>query len=169
MAVNVSPRQLADPAFPDLVAGILRETGLEPQRLCLEVTESTLIAEPENARRALVALKQLGIRVAIDDFGVGQSSLGQLRTILPIDTLKIDRSFVDGLGRSSEGTAIFDAVVQLAHSLGVRALAEGVETPAQAHALRTMACTVAQGYHFARPLGPDEVARLLAAPVDLAA
>ena len=169
MAVNVSPRQLADPAFPDLVAGILRETGLEPQRLCLEVTESTLIADPENARRALVALKQLGIRLAIDDFGVGQSSLGQLRTILPIDTLKIDRSFVDGLGRSSEGTAIFDAVVQLARSLGVRALAEGVETPAQAHALRNMACTVAQGYHFARPLGPDEVARLLAAPVDLAA
>jgi EAL domain-containing protein (putative c-di-GMP-specific phosphodiesterase class I) len=123
----------------------------------------------ENARRALLALKQLGIRLAIDDFGVGQSSLGQLRTILPIDTLKIDRSFVDGLGRSSEGTAIFDAVVQLARSLGVRALAEGVETPAQAHALRSMACTVAQGYHFARPLGPDEVARLLAAPVDLAA
>ena len=116
-----------------------------------------------------MALKQLGIRLAIDDFGVGQSSLGQLRTILPIDTLKIDRSFVDGLGRSSEGTAIFDAVVQLARSLGVRALAEGVETPAQAHALRNMACTVAQGYHFARPLGPDEVARLLAAPVDLAA
>jgi EAL domain-containing protein (putative c-di-GMP-specific phosphodiesterase class I) len=123
MAVNVSHRQLADPAPPDLVAGILRETGLEPQRLCLEVTESTLIADPETARRALVALKQLGIRLAIDDFGVGQSSLGQLRTILPIDTLKIDRSFVDGLGRSSEGTAIFDAVVQLARSLGVRALA----------------------------------------------
>ena len=169
MAVNVSPRQLADPAFPDLVAGILRETGLEAQRLCLEVTESTLIADPDNARRALLALKQLGIRLAIDDFGVGQSSLGQLRTILPIDTLKIDRSFVDGLGRSTEGTAIFDAVVQLARSLGVRALAEGVETPAQAHALRGMACTTAQGYHFARPLGPDEVARLLAAPVDLAA
>jgi diguanylate cyclase (GGDEF)-like protein len=129
MAVNVSPRQLADPAFPDLVAGILRETGLEPQRLCLEVTESTLIADPVNARRALLALKQLGVRLAIDDFGVGQSSLGQLRTILPIDTLKIDRSFVDGLGRSVEGTAIFDAVVQLARSLGVRALAEGVETP----------------------------------------
>ncbi len=169
MAVNVSPRQLADPAFPDLVEGILRETGLDPQRLCLEVTESTLIADPETTQRALVALKGLGVRLAIDDFGVGQSSLGQLRTILPIDTLKIDRSFVEGLGRSSEGTAIFDAVVQLARSLGLRALAEGVETPAQADALRGMACSVAQGYHFARPVGPAEIERLLEAPADLAA
>ena len=169
MAVNVSPRQLADPAFPDLVDGILRETGLEPQRLCLEVTESCLIDDPETVRRALLELKRLHVRLAIDDFGVGQSSLGRLRTILPIDTLKIDRSFVDGLGRSGEGAAIFDAVVQLARSLGVRALAEGVETPAQAHALRAMDCAIAQGYHFARPVGAAEIGRLLTASADLAA
>jgi diguanylate cyclase (GGDEF)-like protein len=169
MAVNVSPRQLADPSFPALVAHVLRETGLDPQRLCLEVTESTLIADPETARHALIKLKRLECKLAIDDFGVGQSSLGQLRTILPIDTLKIDRSFVDGLGRSAEGHAIFGAVVQLARSLGVRALAEGVETPDQAHLLRGMDCAVAQGYHFARPVGADELERLLAEPGELAA
>ena len=169
MAVNVSPRQLADPSFPALVAHVLRETGLDPQRLCLEVTESTLIADPETARHALIKLKRLDCKLAIDDFGVGQSSLGQLRTILPIDTLKIDRSFVDGLGRSAEGHAIFGAVVQLARSLGVRALAEGVETPDQAHLLRGMDCAVAQGYHFARPVGADELERLLAEPGELAA
>jgi diguanylate cyclase (GGDEF)-like protein len=169
MAVNVSPRQLADPTFPALVGRILRETDLAPQRLCLEVTESSLIADPESARRALLELKRLDCKLAIDDFGVGQSSLGQLRTILPIDTLKIDRSFVDGLSRSDDGRAIFDAVVQLARSLGVRALAEGVETPAQAHALRTMECTVAQGYHFARPVEAAELQRLLDGPVELAA
>jgi EAL domain-containing protein (putative c-di-GMP-specific phosphodiesterase class I) len=109
------------------------------------------------------------VRLAIDDFGVGQSSLGQLRTILPIDTLKIDRSFVDGLGRPGEGAAIFDAVVQLARSLGVRALAEGVETPAQAHALRGMDCAVAQGYHFARPLTAGDLERMLDEPTALAA
>jgi diguanylate cyclase (GGDEF)-like protein len=169
MAVNVSPRQLADPAFPALVARVLRETGLEAQRLCLEVTESSLIADPETARRALLELKQLDCKLAIDDFGVGQSSLGQLRTILPIDTLKIDRSFVDGLDRDSDGHAIFDAVVQLARSLGVRALAEGVETPAQALALRGMDCTVAQGYHFARPLTAADLERMLDEPTALAA
>jgi EAL domain-containing protein (putative c-di-GMP-specific phosphodiesterase class I) len=151
------------------VAHVLRETGLDPQRLCLEVTESTLIADPETARHALIKLKRLDCKLAIDDFGVGQSSLGQLRTILPIDTLKIDRSFVDGLGRSAEGHAIFGAVVQLARSLGVRALAEGVETPDQAHLLRGMDCAVAQGYHFARPVGADELERLLAEPGELAA
>jgi EAL domain-containing protein (putative c-di-GMP-specific phosphodiesterase class I) len=169
MAVNVSPRQLADPGFPAVVASVLRQTGLSPDRLCLEVTESTLIADPETARRALLALKALGARLAIDDFGVGQSSLGQLRTILPIDTLKIDRSFVEGLDRSGEGRAIFDAVVQLARSLGVRALAEGVETPEQALALRGMDCAVAQGYHFARPLSADGVSAMLAGPAELAA
>jgi diguanylate cyclase (GGDEF)-like protein len=169
MSVNVSPRQLADPSFPALVGRILRETGLEPQRLCLEVTESTLIADPESAQRALMELKRLDCKLAIDDFGVGQSSLGQLRTILPIDTLKIDRSFVDGLGRSDDSHAILDAVVQLARSLGVRALAEGVETPAQANAVRGMDCAIAQGYHFARPLVAAEVDRLLSAPDELVA
>jgi diguanylate cyclase (GGDEF)-like protein len=169
MAVNVSPRQLADPGFPALVARVLEEADLAPQRLCLEVTESTLIADPETARRGLLELKRLDCKLAIDDFGVGQSSLGQLSTILPIDTLKIDRSFVEGLDVSDDGHAMFGAVVQLARSLGVRALAEGVETPAKALALRRMNCTVAQGYHFARPVGAVEIERLLAEPTLLAA
>ena len=94
------------------------------------------------------------MRLAIDDFGVGYSSLAQLQALLPVDTIKIDKSFVDGLGRSREDAAIVDAVVASPQALGVRAVAEGVETPEQADALRTMGCTVAQGYHFARPRGP---------------
>jgi EAL domain-containing protein (putative c-di-GMP-specific phosphodiesterase class I) len=117
----------------------------------------------------VLELKRLGCKLAIDDFGVGQSSLGRLRTILPIDTLKIDRSLVDGLSRDGQGHAIFDAVVQLARSLGVRALAEGVETPAQALALRGMDCTIAQGYHFARPLTAAALQRMPDEPTALAA
>jgi diguanylate cyclase (GGDEF)-like protein/PAS domain S-box-containing protein len=169
LAVNVSPRQLADPSFGSLVARTLHETDLAPQRLCLEVTESSIIADPETARRGLIELKRLGCKLAIDDFGVGQSSLGRLSAILPIDTLKIDRSFVDGLSESEDGRAIFGAVVQLARSLGVRALAEGVETSAQAHAARGLDCTVAQGYHFARPVDAAELEQLLDGPMDLAA
>jgi diguanylate cyclase (GGDEF)-like protein len=169
VAVNVSPRQLYARDFPDVVRAALDGAGLEPGRLCLEVTESTLIADPEAARASLVAVKRLGVRLAIDDFGVGQSSLGQLRTMLPIDTLKIDKSFVDDLDRTDDGLAIVDAVVRLARSLGVRAVAEGVETAGQAEALRTLRCGLAQGFHFERPVDAAVVTRLLAERGALAA
>jgi diguanylate cyclase (GGDEF)-like protein len=169
MSVNVSARQLADPGFPDLVAGVLAETGLPPRLLCLEVTETAVISDPTRARAGLVSLQTLGVRLAIDDFGVGQSSLGQLRTMLPVDTLKIDKSFVDALEETGQGRAIVDAVVQLTRSLGMRAVAEGVETSSQASALRGLDCALAQGYHFARPVEADEVSRLLAGEPSLAA
>jgi len=162
IAVNVSPRQLADPGFPETVAHALSGAGLAPERLCLEVTESAVVADLELAGRSLKRLKKLGVRLAIDDFGVGYASLSQLKALPPVDVLKIDRSFVDGVLVDNEDKAIVDAVIQLAASLGLETVAEGVETGDQADLLRDMRCVTAQGYHFARPVSPDAVAELLA-------
>jgi EAL domain-containing protein (putative c-di-GMP-specific phosphodiesterase class I) len=161
IAVNVSPRQLASPGFADDVAATLRQTGLEPHRLCLEVTESAVIADLETASRSLHRLKRLGVRLALDDFGVGYASLSQLKSLPPVDILKIDRSFVDGVLGDQEDKAIVEAVVQLASSLGLATVAEGVETGDQATLLRDMRCSLGQGYHFARPVSPAAIAELL--------
>jgi diguanylate cyclase (GGDEF)-like protein/PAS domain S-box-containing protein len=162
IAVNVSPRQLADPRFPDTVSQALADAGLAPGRLCLEVTESAVVADLEMAGRSLEQLKRLGVRLAIDDFGVGYASLSQLKDLPPVDVLKIDRSFVDGVLGSGEDKAIVDAVIRLAASLGLQTVAEGVESGDQADLLRDMQCETAQGYHFARPVAPAAIAELLA-------
>jgi diguanylate cyclase (GGDEF)-like protein len=161
IAVNVSPRQLAYPGFADDVAATLRETGLEPGRLCLEVTESAVVADLETATRSLNRLKRLGVRLAIDDFGVGYASLSQLKALPPVDVLKIDRSFVDGVMADHEDKAIVDMVIQLASSLGLDTVAEGIESGDQAVLLREMRCNLGQGYHFARPVGPAAITELL--------
>jgi diguanylate cyclase (GGDEF)-like protein/PAS domain S-box-containing protein len=162
IAVNVSPRQLADDTFADTVAGVLMRTGLPAGRLCLEVTESAVIADLETATRSLERLRRLGVRLAIDDFGVGYASLSQLKSLPPVDVLKIDRSFVEGVLGDGEDRAIVDAVIQLARSLGLETVAEGVESEEQAEALRAMFCVTGQGYHFARPVSPEAIAELLA-------
>jgi EAL domain-containing protein (putative c-di-GMP-specific phosphodiesterase class I) len=161
VAVNISPRQLAEDDFAATVTGALADSGLAPERLSLEITESALMADPETAAVALRRLKAIGVGLAIDDFGTGYSSLGQLRSLLPVDTLKIDKSFVSGLTVGGEDQAIVEAVLRLAASLGLEAVAEGVETAEQAGALRELECGVAQGFHFARPVAPAAVARLL--------
>jgi diguanylate cyclase (GGDEF)-like protein/PAS domain S-box-containing protein len=161
IAVNVSPRQLASLDFPDDVARALEVSGLAPGRLCLEVTESAVVADLETATRSLNHLKGLGVRLAIDDFGVGYASLGQLKALPPVDVLKIDRSFVDGVLGDHEDKAIVDAVIQLAASLGLETVAEGVETGDQATLLRDMRCSLAQGFHFAKPVAPGAIAELL--------
>jgi diguanylate cyclase (GGDEF)-like protein len=161
VAVNVSPRQLADPAFPDVVSQALNSSRLEPHRLCLEVTESAVVADLETATRSLDRLRTLGVRLAIDDFGVGYASLSQLKDLPAVDVLKIDRSFVDGVLGDGEDRAIVDAVIRLADSLGLETVAEGVETGDQADLLRDLRCPTAQGYHFARPVGPAAIAELL--------
>jgi diguanylate cyclase (GGDEF)-like protein/PAS domain S-box-containing protein len=161
ISVNVSPRQLADEEFPRTVAGILRETGLEPGLLCLEITESAVMADPEAAAAALAVLKSLGVRLAIDDFGTGYSSLGQLKALLPVDTIKIDKSFVDGITLAGEDRAIVDAVMRLAAGLGLRAVAEGVESAEQVRELLALGCDLSQGYHFARPQPPADLERML--------
>jgi diguanylate cyclase (GGDEF)-like protein/PAS domain S-box-containing protein len=161
VAVNVSPRQLASPAFPDHVHRALADAGLPPHRLCLEVTESAVVADLDEANRTLRGLRDLGVRLAVDDFGVGYASLGQLRSLPPVDVLKIDRSFVSGVLNGGDDRAIVEAVVGLAHSLGLETVAEGIESAEQADALRALNCVFGQGYHYARPAGPEAVAELL--------
>lgn len=136
----------------DIVTGVLAETGLPPTALVLEITETALIEEPLAARR-LEEFRRLGIRVALDDFGTGYSSLGYLRRF-PIDVLKIDRSFVAGVGTGDESEALVRAILALGEALHLVVVAEGVEAPAQADRLQALGCALAQGFHFARPLAP---------------
>ena len=161
IAVNLSPRQLGAVGLVDSVANALASAKLEPSALILEVTESALMTDIATAGETLHALKELGVRVAVDDFGVGHASLKQLKELLPVDMLKIDKSFVDGLTTDVEDRAIIEAVLILARSLGLDTVAEGVEHADQAEALRGLDCRLAQGYHFSRPVSPDAIAALL--------
>jgi diguanylate cyclase (GGDEF)-like protein len=158
--VNVSARQLAHDDLPAVVASVLEETGMDPCHLCLEVTESVLIEDPESSITTLAALRRLGVKIAVDDFGTGYSSLEYLRRF-PVDCVKIDRSFVRGLPHSSEDVAIVNAVIELGHALSLSVTAEGVETSEQLGNLQNAGCDTAQGFLFSRPEHPDVVERLL--------
>ena len=159
VSVNVSPLQLRQEDFVDTVAAVLAETGLPGSRLTLELTETVVMQDPDAAAVAFRALRALGVRVAVDDFGTGYSSLALLRD-LPLDQLKIDRSFLRDLGRLNDDP-IVSAVVALADSLGLVAVAEGVETVQQMAELHRLGCPLAQGYLVSRPLPPDDLVRLL--------
>ena len=150
VAVNLSGRQLLQPDLPAQVAELLRVSGAEPQRLRLELTESVLIGNGAAAVSSLTALRDLGVRLCIDDFGTGYSSLSYLHE-LPIDQLKIDRSFVAAMGEDSRKIKIVQSILLLGRGLGIEVVAEGVETTAQAEALRVMGCERAQGFLYARP------------------
>ena len=147
LAVNISPSQVRDQWFPEKVLRTLRETGFPAQRLEIEVTESAMIGDIQRAKSALMSLKNQGVRVALDDFGTGYSSLFLLRA-LPIDKLKIDRSFVATLTTDRENATIVGALVGLGKALGLQVTAEGVEDEATADMLRAMGCEFAQGYLF---------------------
>jgi diguanylate cyclase len=161
LRVNVSARQLAKDDLRDIVSSVIKETGIEPGVLCLEVTESVLIEDPESSIRTLTELKELGVKIAIDDFGTGYSSLEYLRR-LPVDCVKVDRSFVRGVPENEEDVAIVNAVIELGHALKLSVTAEGVETTEQLGNLRTAGCDTAQGFLFFRPEPPEEVAKLFA-------
>ena len=161
MAVNVSARQLANADFADVVLGVLDRTGLEPENLCLEITEATLMEDVVAAWSSLRRLKGIGVQLAIDDFGVGYSSLNHLKSFA-LDHLKIDQSFVRGVQESPEDAAIVATVIDLARALGLQVIAEGIETPGQLAALKALGCEFAQGYYFTRPQPPAEIERLLA-------
>jgi EAL domain-containing protein (putative c-di-GMP-specific phosphodiesterase class I) len=161
VCVNVSPRQLADDAFAGAVGAALATSGLRPDLLCLEITESAVMADPAAATAVLERLKTVGVRLAIDDFGIGYSSLSQLKALLPVDTIKIDKSFVDGVTGDGEDHAIVDAVLRLANGLGLVAIAEGVENGDQVETLLALGCKLSQGFHFARPQSPAELDQLL--------
>ncbi|WP_433367513.1 putative bifunctional diguanylate cyclase/phosphodiesterase [Actinoplanes sp. CA-142083] len=159
MAVNVSVRQFDRADLVEVVAGILAETGMPADQLCLEMTESVLMTDTDDNLEQLLRLKALGVTLAIDDFGTGYSSLAYLRRF-PVDTLKIDRSFVERLGALTDDTALADTIVQLGKSLGMATVAEGIEEFGQLAALREMGCHFAQGYYFSRPVPADEAGRL---------
>ncbi len=150
VSVNVSARQLADDQLVATVRAALADSGLDPTLLMLEITETTLMADRDHAIDVLREITDLGVRIGIDDFGTGQSSLAYLRA-LPVHSLKIDGTFVDGLGRTPEGAAIISAVVHLGHALGLSVTAEGVETTAQLEELRSLGCDLGQGFYFAYP------------------
>ena len=156
MEVNLSARQIDHPEIVDTVEKILRNTGLAPQNLTLEITESALMNDAAAALEVLRALKDLGVTLAIDDFGTGYSSLSYLQRF-PLDILKVDKSFVDELGSNPEGSEIVAAVINLAHALGLQVIAEGVETEIQLEELRRLDCDFAQGYLFSRPVPASEL------------
>jgi diguanylate cyclase (GGDEF)-like protein/PAS domain S-box-containing protein len=163
--VNLSPRQLADPTFPGTVAAIVARTGIQASSVCLEITENTLMHRTDSVLAVMHALRRQGLHFSIDDFGTGYSSLAYLRRF-PVESLKIDRSFVDGLGQEVGDTSIVEAVVNLAHTLGLSAVAEGVETPEQLRVLRAIGCDQAQGFLLGRPIPPEDVRLTFTEPQD---
>ncbi len=160
MAVNLSVRQFADPHLLDDIATVLQQTGMAPQLLELEITEGMVVHNPEQAIKLLTAIKQMGVRLAIDDFGTGYSSLGQLKNF-PIDTLKVDRSFIRDIATDAGDRAITEAIIAMGKTLSLTVVAEGVETQAQANFLRDNACDEMQGYYFSKPIAPEEFATLM--------
>ena len=153
--VNLAARQVADRTLAKTVAGIIRRTGISASAVCLELTENTLMQDTTSTVDALQALRSQGVHLSIDDFGTGYSSLSYLKRF-PVESLKIDRSFIDGLGSESEDTSIVEAIIRLAHALELSAVAEGLETPKQLETLRTLGCDYAQGFLLGHPL-PAEV------------
>ena len=151
ISVNVSALQLADPGFLNQVTRALEASGVDPDRLWLEITESTLMRDADDAVRTLLALRQLGLHIEIDDFGTGYSSLSYLKRF-PVETLKIDRSFVEELDVRAENVAIVRAIIGLGESLGLSIIAEGVEQPAQVATLQALGCQLAQGFLYGVPL-----------------
>ncbi len=160
VAVNISGAQFEAPGFPDWVFAHLDEAGLPGACLELEITESLLMADDEAAARAVRAVRELGVHVAIDDFGTGYSSLAYLKHF-PIESLKIDRSFVADLGRDSNDAAICAAIIAMGRQLGLKIVAEGVETREQLQFLTTHGCTLAQGFYIAKPVEAAEMGKLL--------
>jgi EAL domain-containing protein (putative c-di-GMP-specific phosphodiesterase class I) len=157
VAVNVSARQFADPSFADTVRQVLASSGLEPQALVLELTETALLKHDDRLHSDLAELKAIGVKLAIDDFGTGYSSLSYLRE-LPIDIMKIDRSFVDGIEDSDQRRALAEGIVQIARTLNLEVVAEGIETEVQRDLLTSMGCHFGQGYLLARPMAAPQAA-----------
>ena len=165
VGVNISARQFAQDDFVELVAGVLAQSGAEAGDLCLEITESVLMDDLDRTLVTLTRLKALGIQLAVDDFGTGYSSLSYLRRF-PVDVLKVDQSFVSGLGHDPEDSAIVQAVVHMGRALRLTTVAEGVETGHHVIELRELDCDLAQGYHYARPRPAEVVTELLDAGPD---
>jgi EAL domain-containing protein (putative c-di-GMP-specific phosphodiesterase class I) len=161
MNVNLSVRQLRYPGLVEEVAEVLRETGLDPGVLVLEITESVAMEDVPSTVGVMRELKSLGIRLAIDDFGTGYTSLSYLKRF-PVDYLKIDRSFTGGLEKGAGDRVTLTAIIDIAHALSLKVLAEGVEDARQLARLRELGCDLAQGNYFSEPLPPEAASELLA-------
>ena len=160
VSVNVSARQFADPGFADTVRQVLAESGLESQALMLELTETALLRRDERLHSDLAELRTIGVKLAIDDFGTGYSSLSYLRD-LPIDVVKMDRSFVEGIAESDQRLAVAEGIVQIARTLSLEVVAEGIETEAQRDLLGSMGCHYGQGYLLAMPMPASQAEDLV--------
>jgi EAL domain-containing protein (putative c-di-GMP-specific phosphodiesterase class I) len=159
VAINVSSRQFHYGNLIQTVEAALLRFGLDPGMVELELTEGTLIEDVELARRTLERLREVGVRVSVDDFGTGYSSLSYLKQF-PIDALKIDRSFIEGITENPDGAAISTAIISMGHSLRMEVIAEGVETEEQLEVLRELGCDVAQGFLLGRPGAAEQVGTL---------
>jgi EAL domain-containing protein (putative c-di-GMP-specific phosphodiesterase class I) len=162
VAVNLSPRQFVAPDLGQSVGATLEKYGVPPELFEIEITESAIMLDPEDAVRTLRYLKSLGVSIAIDDFGTGYSSLANLKRF-PLSTLKVDQSFIRDITVDSDDAAITQAVISMGHSLSLSVVAEGVETRNQFDLLKAFGCDAAQGYLFSKPLPGDECARFIAA------
>jgi len=160
MAVNLSLRQLMDDKLLEDITAALNDSGMAPNLLEMEITESMVMYKPERLIEALTKIKNMGVRLALDDFGTGYSSLAHVKQF-PIDTLKIDRSFIRNLSQNSEDKAIIEAIIAMGKTLSLNVVAEGVETMAQDEFLREHICDEMQGYYFSKPVAPDQFADLL--------
>jgi diguanylate cyclase (GGDEF)-like protein/PAS domain S-box-containing protein len=165
MAVNISAQQLVRPDFVDTVTRALSEAGLSADRLILEITESVVLQDLADVIPRLAALRDRGARVAIDDFGTGYSSLAYL-TELPVDVLKVDKSFIDRVALDDQGASLTEAIIAMSHTMNLTTVAEGVEVAEQAAWLRRVRCPIGQGYYWSRPVDFDGVRELLARPTD---
>jgi EAL domain-containing protein (putative c-di-GMP-specific phosphodiesterase class I) len=160
ISVNLSSRQFSDGGLSAQVAAILEETGLPPELLVFEITETMIMEDISGAREVMKKLNGLGVRLAIDDFGTGHSSLAYLKQF-PVHEVKVDRIFVHGVAESPVDSAIVRAVIDLADAMGISAMAEGVETPSQVAGLKMLGCQVGQGFYFSPPLCAEEFGDLL--------
>jgi EAL domain-containing protein (putative c-di-GMP-specific phosphodiesterase class I) len=158
--INLSARQFREPDLTQTVSRVLKETGLDPNCLHLEITESTAMSDAPATIATLEELMALGVRLVIDDFGTGYSSLSYLAR-LPVDYIKIDHSFVGGLETEPEAMTLVSGMIDLAHALGVRVIAEGVERAGQLERVQKMGCDLAQGRYFSDPLPAEEIGALL--------
>jgi diguanylate cyclase (GGDEF)-like protein len=164
VAVNLSPIQIRDPKLIDLVSAVIRESGVAPSRIVFEITEGVLIDDPQETLQRLEALRRLGVSLALDDFGTGYSSLSYLQKF-PFSVIKIDRAFVTSLGNTGHAGAIIQSIVALGHALGMKVLAEGVETDEQRVLLRLAGCDEMQGFLFAKPRPAESIDKVVARPV----
>ena len=161
MAVNMSGREMSRQPLPEIIAATMARHRIEPGQLEIEITESTLVQDPERCVETLRTLKKMGVNIAVDDFGVGYSSLGYLRRF-PIDKLKIDKSFIRDVPHNADSSTICDAIIALASALKMTVLAEGVEESTQLDYLKSRGCAMAQGYYWSKPVPPDKFAELFA-------